>query len=439
MLNRFKKHIEDKQLFESRHTLLLAISGGPDSVALACLLKECGFDFSLAHCNFKLRGKESDADEAFCKKLAKKLDVDLHIRQFDTKKLVKKNGDSIQMVARALRYAWFDELLRAKKISFLLTAHNANDSIETLFINLLRGTGINGIKGIPEQAGQLIRPLLPFTKEEILRYLDQKKIAYRLDKSNLETVYERNFLRLKIIPLLKELSPAFEQVMLSNMSHFREEADLVTKTLTEKLRAITEQKGGFIFIDKAGLKNETGLRSLLHTALSPFGFNSSQAGSIAEHIRREGLVGKMIYSLSHCLTIDRKRLVIRENILPAFENKSIPSLQKLSAFPGFRMEKISRFAVPGAGELILNPSALIFPLMIRSKNKGDKFIPFGMKGFKLLSDFLKDQKLNSFEKENCKLLVNGNNEIIWVIGYRSDERYRVSQKDTQLIKLTTRE
>ena len=435
MLKAFQKHMRERHLFDPGARYLLAISGGSDSVVLAHLLQASKLDFALAHCNFHLRGKDSEEDEFFCKALAKELGLVIHTRSFDMPGLVKKTGQSIQMAARQLRYDWFQTLLVEEKFSGLVTAHHADDAIETVFINLLRGTGIKGMKGIPEKTDHLVRPLLPFTKTQLLDYAKANGILYRTDTSNQETKYERNFLRLKVIPLLKKVQPELEQVMLSNLANFKEEAGLLEELVDEKLKSILEYKAGLTYLDKNGLQKEPYRRTILHTALSPLGFNTSQIESLDRHIERQGLVGKVLQSSSHTLTIDRQQLVIRENKGEVFSPLEVNSLKHLSKVPFLGMSRLVQFATPKAGELVVDSSRLIFPLIIRSKGRGDRFKPFGMQSFKLISDFLKDQKLNSFEKEKCKLLVNGNNEIIWVLGYRSDERYRVKTHSADLITL----
>jgi tRNA(Ile)-lysidine synthase len=308
--------------------------------------------------------------------------------------------------------------------------------VETLLINLLRGTGIKGLKGIPEKTGRIVRPLLNFTKTDILKYAETETIRYRTDKSNLEPKYERNFLRLKVIPLLKELHPSLDQVMLNNVRNFREEAELVQEALVKRSKKMVEHKKGLIYLDKVRLAKDPYCRSLLHYLLAPYGFNASQLEDLEENIRRSGLVGKLIKAPAHTLTIDRKHLVIKENAEPGFKPMTLSGLKELGKVDFLQVSRLKSFKKPDVNELVVERDRLVFPLSIRGIAKGDRFKPFGMKGFKLLSDFLKDQKLNNFDKEKCKLLINGNGDIIWVLGYRSDERYKVSPTGKDLIKLS---
>jgi len=432
----FTKHVNDKNLFSTADQLLLAVSGGVDSVVLAHLLKFHGAHFTLAHCNFKLRGRDSDADEDFCRDLALQLGVNIYVNDFDVKAHCSKHKVSVQMAARDLRYHWFDQLIAEHHFNFLLTAHHASDSIETLFINLLRGTGIKGLKGVPEKSGNRVRPLLPFLKDTLVKFANDHSIRYRNDKSNEEKKYGRNTLRLSIIPALKNINPGLEQTLLENIRNFKEEAEIVDQFLNQKVKEILTKKDQQSYIDKSILKKEKYKRSVLHHVLGPWGFNDSQLTDIIENITHNGLTGKTFRSNTHELVIDRNYIIVKPLIEKFFLKILIQSLEDLSAINLLSFKRISSFTKANKNEIILDTDRLIFPLTIRNCLRGDKFRPFGMSGFKLLSDYFKDEKLNKFEKENCKLLVNGNGEIIWVIGYRADDRYKASPTEKNLIKLT---
>lgn len=437
MLKEFQSNIAKNGLFHKKQSLLLAVSGGVDSVALAHLLKESGYNFSMAHCNFQLRGKESDADEKFCKELSKKSGIKIYTKAFDTKAYCAAHKINIQLAARKLRYDWFHELLKAEGFDYILTAHHANDVIETIFINLLRGTGIKGLKGIPEKKGQLVRPLLNFKREEIENYAKEKKIGFRVDKSNLEDKYERNFIRLNIIPQLKKINPRLEETFIKNTNNFRQESDIVKDYLEERSTDLITQTPEFIFINKKKLKHEKYVESVLHSLISGYDFNESQQKNILRNLKENALNGKIFLSSTHQLVIDRNDLVIKPLVNEQIAEVKINSLPELKKQALFSLSQLKKFTIPKKNEVILEKDQLLYPLIIRQKQTGDKFRPFGMKGFKLISDFLKDEKLNTFEKDNCRLLVNGNGEIIWVIGYRSDERYKVNIKNTDLVKLTS--
>jgi tRNA(Ile)-lysidine synthase len=435
MLSKFIQHVHNNQLFTAKHRVLLALSGGVDSVVLAHLLKRGDFDFAIAHCNFQLRGKDSQADESFCKSLAEKLHVPFFHTVFDVREYATKQKASRQMAARHLRYAWFEELLKTKGFDFVLTAHHANDCIETMLLNLVRGTGIKGMKGIPEKNGRVIRPLLGFTKEEILNYAEHEKLEYRTDTSNLEAKYDRNFVRLKVMPLLKTLNPSLEKTLMDNLQRFSEEGKLVQEYLELKRHELTKVNKEGIQIQKKGLLNATSKRSVLHAFIHPYGFNETQEQDILQNLEKNGLVGKNVFSATHQLSIDRDFLFIRPLSSEQATRIEIHALGEFLPKANMHVQKVKKLAKAAQNELYINLNRITYPLIIRSPQRGDKFKPFGMKGFKLVSDYLTSEKLNTFQKAGCLLLQNGNGEIIWIIGYRSDERYKILEGETNLLKL----
>jgi tRNA(Ile)-lysidine synthase len=436
VLKKFEDHIQKEQLFTKQDRLLVAISGGSDSVALVHLLKTAGYKPALAHCNFKLRGKDSDLDEQFCKHLAIELNLEIYTKRFNTREYCLQNKVNIQLGARQLRYEWFSELIHLHGFDCLITAHHANDVVETVLLNLLRGTGINGIKGIPDKNKKIRRPLLPFKKEEIEAYLKKEKIKFRLDKSNQEEKYDRNFLRINVVPQLKKLNPNLETTFFRNSVHFKQEAAIVAEYLSNRAVELITQNNDLLFINKTKLTKEAHIESVLNYILADYGFNESQQQNILLNILTDGLVGKVFHSPSHQLSIDRKDLILKVTGSEVMAEISIGSIAELKKQSLFRLSKEKKFKLPSAADFYVNESQLIYPLLVRPIKKGDKFKPFGMKGFKLLSDFLKDEKINRFEKENCKVLVNGNNEIMWLLGFRSDERYRVNESDSDLLKFS---
>ncbi len=437
MLSRFSQHVHQNQLFTSGQRLLLALSGGVDSVVLAHLLKQGDFNFGIAHCNFQLRGKDSHADERFCKTLAESLHVPFYTIAFDLKPYALKHKLSTQMAARNLRYEWFQDLLKTKGYDFLLTAHHANDSIETMLLNLVRGTGIKGMKGIPEKNGRIIRPLLCFSKEEILKFAKTEKFSYRKDKSNKETKYDRNFIRIKVIPLLKTLNPSLEKTLLANAQRFAEEGKLLNEYLEVKKRDLIDTAGETIRIDRHSLLGSTSIHSLLHALISPYGFNETQEQDLLRNLEKKGLVGKSLFSKTHQLSIDRAALLIRPLAAEEATHIEIHDLGDFLPKAGIHVQRVKKYSKVPANELFINLNKIIYPMIVRSPKRGDKFKPFGMKGFKLLSDFLKSEKMNAFQKEDCLVLQNGNGEIVWVIGHRSDERYKIVGGETNLLKLVS--
>lgn len=423
-------------MFTTNNRLLLAISGGVDSVVLAHLLKTSGFNFTLAHCNFKLRGADSDADEAFCRQLAASMHVPIYVKTFNLKTQTHKSGQSTQMQARNLRYTWFNALLQQTQSDYLLTAHHANDLTETILINLVRGTGIAGLKGIAEKTGNKLRPLLLFTKEEITTYANQHNIPFRLDQSNLEDKYERNFLRLHVVPLLQQLNPSLHQTLAKTAMRVHQETLLLNDILAQKKDEFLEtQQHDRLRLDIKKLAATPWAHTVLQHIVGNYGFNADQAGNMLNS-KTTNRSGQEFYSSTHVATLNRGTLLIAPKTKQTEKTIVITSLAALKRCRLFKTQTVKKFSVPAPNELLIDSSALIYPLTIRPWQTADKFKPFGMKGYKLLSDFMRQEKLNTFEKATCRLLVNGNNEIVWVIGRRSDDRYKVNPKSAPFLKLS---
>lgn len=427
-------------MFNKQHSLLLAFSGGPDSVVLAHLLAQAGFRFSLAHCNFKLRGKDSDQDETFSRRFAKQLGVPFYTQSFDVSKYAKAHGVSTQMAARDLRYHWFEALRTQHAFDWILTAHHLNDSIETFFLNLLRGAGIHGLTGIAETRQQIIRPLLDVTKSAILDYADEHKLRYRQDKTNQEPDYDRNYLRLKVLPLLQELKPGFETVMATNLQHLQNEAGMLDYFLEQRLAKLQiPAKGYAIALSIPKLRKEPFQEAVLQKGLASFGFKHTQFKNILQALQSSTSSGKQVLSRSHRLVIDRDVILVRtlETIKPV--NVLIPSLDELLTSPHLKVKTYAGKSFKSQKNFFVSMNQLQFPLEWRTWKKGDTFKPYGMKGVKKLSDLFKDLKLNTFDKDQIRVLVNGNGELMWVAGYRSDDRYKVSKGAKQILAIQTRD
>ncbi len=337
MQDKLKQYILKNGLFTKTDKLLLAFSGGVDSVVLAMLLKDGGYNFELAHCNFKLRGKESDTDEKFCIDFAKKNKLKIHTKQFDTKTFVKSSGTSVQMAARELRYKWFMELAKKNKYNFILTAHHANDNVETLLINLIRGTGINGLKGIPHKQNLIARPLLFATKESILAYAKKNKLKYRDDSSNDEVKYKRNYLRHEIIPGLKKLNPALESTFENNIRLFKQSAKVVKQFVNIKWKELVVEEKNSLKISLKKLIAEESAELLLFEWLSPKGFNTSQVEQLFENLS-EKQAGKLFFSETHKALIDRDLIIIEPVEIKTpkkeFLIKDVKDFKKLPFTPG---------------------------------------------------------------------------------------------------------
>ena len=432
MFPKFKEHISNKMSFLKGKKLLLACSGGVDSVVLAYFCVAVDLDIALAHCNFSLRGEESDDDEDFVRELAIQLGVEVFIKSFDTRQYAETHRGSVQMAARELRYQWFDELLKTKGYDYILTAHHADDSLETFLINLSRGTGIDGLSGIPEVNEQVVRPLLPFSQEEILGYANSENIKWREDSSNESTKYLRNKIRHQIVPILKELHPTFLQNFLNTQNHLQQTNDLVVNHLTELKSGLFEQRDGTIKIIIAELEQLQPMESYLYGLFKDYGFTEW------EDVKAllTAMSGKQMISKTHRLLKDRDCLILSEiknrvsQTYPVYINGTPSGLPiKL------KLENVKNLENQGQNVVFLDKEKLNFPLVLRNWEKGDYFYPFGMKGKKKLSKFFKDEKMDVISKEKQWLLCS-DNKIVWVVGKRADERFKVEDSTQQIIKIT---
>lgn len=460
MLNRFVAHIEKEGLFTHKHRLLLAISGGLDSVVLCHLLKKGGFAVALAHCNFQLRGEESEGDELFIKQLVETVGFEPHIKRFDTQQFAAENKLSIQMAARKLRYAWFEELMKAHKFDFLLTAHHLNDNIETFLLNFTRGTGMKGLRGIPVKAGKIVRPLLVFERAELEEYATANALAYREDSSNYEEKYARNLIRKSVIPVLKKLNPALEKTFLHNLNSLKPVFDLAENISEEKRKILLKKKQGYDEIDAAALLQEKYRAFFLFDLLSAYGFNGAQCEDALQMLH--SLPGKKIESADYVLLRDRESFLIRKKRKTVYHELVIEDFPSTVLFDGIGI----RFSIHGEegkgkgerdekGEGNENPLSLklqrvkgeggkrvteIFDLdklkgtcVIRPWKEGDRFQPGGMTGTKKLSDFFVSEKMNLFEKEDCRILTC-DEKIVWIIGRRADARFLANESTKKIVK-----
>jgi len=428
MLEAFQKFVKEQKLFINTQKILLAVSGGIDSVAMAHLFYEAKIDFGIAHCNFSLRGNDSNLDQAFVENLAIRYQVPFFTIQFDTILEAANRKISIQMAARELRYEWFSNILTKHYFDCLATAHHANDVLETVIINLARGTGIAGMHGILPVNNQIIRPLLFATRENIEQYVNENKLQWREDSSNNSDKYARNLIRHKIVPVLKQLNANIVQTTLQTTTKLRQTEEAFLFSLAIERRKFETETEGVMKLQIAKLLALP--EAYFVVIMSEYSFLFEQASNIFKIISSPFQAGKTFLSSSHTLIIDRFELII-------YENKEIETISILINEPDNEIElgnSLLKLAKINAENYKIDPKPEIagldyhklkFPIEIRSWQTGDSFIPFGMKGRKKVSDFLIDIKISIFQKSQIKVLVS-NNEIAWVIGIRISETFKIT-------------
>ena len=441
LIEAFQHYIDENNLATHDDRILLTVSGGVDSMVMLSLFVRCGYTVGVAHCNFQLRGAESDEDEVLVQKEAAKYGVPCYNRRFETAAEMERTGESMEMAARRLRYAWFDELSRQEGYTVVAIAHHADDSIETFFINLLRGTGLRGLTGISTQVGKVIRPLLFASRREILEYAAANHIPYREDSSNRSTKYLRNKIRLGLIPRIREINPKFTSLMCRNLARLTD-AQLFINHGIERIRAlaVTSDAGiDTIHLDRIdpAFPHEFVIYELLNSA---YGFKGDVIDSLC-HALEQGATGRRFYARDHVATIDRGRILVSP-IAP--EDPCLVSVPKgtqrsycvnaVLYFEYCDIDTIKNFGVP---EQIaqLDADRLQFPLTLRRWKEGDWFIPFGMSGRKKVSDFLIDAKVSLPEKQRQFVLLSGD-DIVWLVGRRIDDRYRLTSTTENVLRIT---
>tara|TARA_Y100001933_G_scaffold67387_1_gene67863 strand:- start:7871 stop:9175 length:1305 start_codon:yes stop_codon:yes gene_type:complete len=432
VLKRFKEHIEKRFPFLLEDDFLLACSGGVDSVVLAHLCQALKMDFSLVHCNFKLRGKDSDGDQRFVEELAHRLNKPFLVRAFDTLGYINQHGGSVQMAARELRYAWFSELLQNKEGAYVLTAHHADDDLETFLINLARGTGIDGLTGIPEQNGGVVRPLLPFCRNDIVGYAKKNGIAWREDRSNTDTKYLRNKIRHQLIGGLKELHPTFLENFQRTQEHLSDSSALLKSYKAKLQKELFEKSGDTVRIQISALIKLEPQGAHLHLILGDYGF--TEWNNVLELLN--AMSGKQVVSATHRLVKDREHLLLSVKAEKDDAKYEIGEDQRVVEHPiKLRICQVDKITPEPPNVLYVDKETLNYPLLLRKWQKGDYFYPFGMKGKKKVSKFFKDEKMDILAKQKQWLLCSGN-QIVWVIGKRADDRFRVTRKTQEILKFT---
>lgn len=440
MLEQLQEYVESNHLFTPADPILLAVSGGVDSMVLAELFYRAGYDFAIAHCNFGLRGTESNQDEAFVKSIADSYKVKFFVKHFKTREYAGFNKISVQMAARTLRYEWFDELIQTEGYKAIATAHHLDDQIETFFINVLRGTGIGGLHGILPYRDKIVHPLMFAFRRKIEEFASDEAIAYREDSTNRTTKYVRNKIRHDLIPLLGDINPEFRKTITATIDRIRETEQLLRNYIKELGDRLITQEDDLYKVSINELIKLNPVDLYLYELLQPFEFNRSTCAEIAESVN--DISGKQFYSGKYRLLKDREYLIITE-ITQETADSAVETMiadtdseitkpihlkfRKISNSPDLKISKSGNIA-------LLDASKLRFPLKLRKWKEGDAFVPYGMNNSKKLSDYFIDNKFSIVEKENAWLLISGNS-IVWLVGHRIANPYRITNDTQDILKI----
>lgn len=433
----FVKYISSNNLFFQKDKLLLAVSGGIDSVVLCELSKQAGYEFGIAHCNFQLRGEDSERDEKFVGELATKYGVDFHVIKFDTKEVAKERRMSTQEAARELRYEWFERTRAENGYQFILTAHHADDNIETVLMNLFRGTGIKGIRGIEPKHGHVVRPLLFARRRDLENFLNENKLSFVQDYTNQQDDYTRNYFRNQLIPLIEKSFPGINENMIANISRFREIEQLYQQAIAIHKKKLVEQKGNEIDLPVLKLKKTPALHSVLYEIVKEYGFTAHQLPDILNLLDSDS--GKYVQSSSHRVIKNRQWLIVAPVQPEQAETVLIESADTNVQCSMFNIQcSISATGnrKPETGNYIacLDAEKIQFPLLLRKWKQGDYFYPLGMMKKKKLARFFIDQKLSKTDKENA-WVIEMDKKIIWVAGYRIDERFKITDNTQKILRI----
>jgi tRNA(Ile)-lysidine synthase len=438
MIDRFREFIEQKDLCRGTDRILLAISGGVDSLVMLDLFLKNGYKTGLVHCNFGLRGDESDGDEEFVKKLAEERDVVCYTKRFETQKIASDKGISTQMAARELRYEWFEEVRLREGNNYIATGHNFNDSVETMVFNLIKGTGLKGLTGISAKSGNVIRPLLFASREEIEAYASENNIAFRTDSSNASIKYHRNYIRHEILPEFRKVNPGFDFTVRNTLERLEGIQRFLNDWLETERESYMSEEGKDIYLrnDFFSRINEP---AILYEVIRKYGFNFDQCESIIAGLGNKA--GKIFYSEEFTLNIDRDHLIISPK-QQAEEHFEISKKDKLLVTDRFNLTfeilEATPVLSPDRHIAYLNLDKLHYPLVLRNWEKGDWFMPLGMKGKKKLSDFMIDKKIPLNLKKRIMVLLS-KDSIAWVAGHRIDDRFKIDSKTRKILKIIYRE
>jgi len=437
MISKFKSFISQHNLCNDQQQIMLALSGGVDSVVMTDLFCMSGFSCMLLHCNFGLRGDESEGDESFVRALAASYELPVFVKRFETEAYAEDKGISIQMAARELRYDWFSEMAARHDVEVIATAHNLNDSVETTLLNMSRGTGIRGLTGIPVRNGRYIRPLLYATRSEIMAYSRLHQLKYREDSSNSSTKYQRNKVRHDLIPLFEEINPAFIRTMGENIHRFEDAHTIYRERVAQVREKLFTDRGTHVEVDLHGLRALQPLGSWLYELFNEYGFSMDQCLNIEKIL--DSSSGKQFISPIYRLFKDRDKLLLFKSRDTAFERYYIDSPESNAALPfAMDIEVMDRDELKDFPEdpdiALIDLDMLSFPLMLRKWQHGDYFFPLGMDQMKKVSDFFIDNKVPVPVKKHTWILTSGK-KIVWIMGLRIDNRFRITDATLRILKL----
>ncbi|MET0463896.1 MAG: tRNA lysidine(34) synthetase TilS [Chitinophagaceae bacterium] len=441
-IDSFRSFISEHSLFLPQQRLLLAVSGGLDSVVLCDLCSKCGYDFDIAHCNFQLRGEESERDEQFVRKLGDKYNVNVFVQTFDTQSYMLANKISVQEAARALRYEWFDQLIAAKenRLDVLLTAHHLGDAVETSLMNYFKGTGIAGIRGILPKHESVVRPLLFTGRAAIKEYATAHQLDWVEDSSNASDKYSRNYLRHHLLPVIQQLYPQAEENMHRNIARFRDAELLYQQAIESHKKKLLVTKGEEVHIPVLKLQLATPLNAIVYEIMRPYGFSAAQTAEVLSLLNSES--GRYVQSSSHRIIRNRNWLIIASLKAVRASLILIEGPGDIS-FPGGQLiirKSFSSDGMPDTSSLVacMDASQIQFPLTLRPWKNGDYFYPLGMRKKKKLARFFIDQKLSAIEKERV-WVIESDKRIVWIVGRRLDDRFRMRGGAGEIVKISLME
>lgn len=441
LLDRFLSYISANELATKEDKILLTVSGGVDSMVMMRLFVEAGYKVGIAHCNFQLRGDESEQDEVLVEQQAAKFGLEFFNKRFDPQQEIERSGDSVQMVARRLRYEWFDSICKENGYSHLAIAHHADDSIETFFINLVRGTGLRGLTGINVINGRIIRPLLFSTRKEIIEFAVNNKVPYREDSSNKSTKYLRNKIRLGIVPRIREVSTSFSDTMRANVERLTAAQGFIDTAIDMIADQIVTHEGSNMIITPSKMRANLSLNFVIYEIMSRRGFRGDVIESICQSLMSENSTGRRFYSKDNVAYIDRGNIIITaisdEDTCTMEVTRATKRLHcggHVITFEHIDIDDLDSFQVP-ANVALIDQTALVYPLTLRRWNEGDVFLPFGMKGHKKISDTLVDLKVSMPDKKR-QFVLTSNDDIVWLVGRRLDERFKLGSKSIDVLRIT---